>query len=185
MCESFVKLDSTNLVRDGYNSSWKYSFAGSAADFKDITCAIQLELPTAGTTCMISIALPDGINTNTDINRSIQTALVNAGAYLVDALGNNVFYIQLTENSVIGFTAGTCDLIKNEYEASGEILSAFDRGDAAVGGLISYKPSQCFWMNCYNGSRSSITMTIYIQNDLRVKFRDSSFSVKLLLRAKK
>ncbi|EEY64713.1 uncharacterized protein PITG_16148 [Phytophthora infestans T30-4] len=38
---SFVKLDSTNLVQDGYNSTWKYSFPGSAADFKDVTCAVQ------------------------------------------------------------------------------------------------------------------------------------------------
>ncbi|GMF29956.1 unnamed protein product [Phytophthora lilii] len=40
-----------------------------------------------------------------------------------------------------------CDLIKNEYVASGDILSAFDGGDAQVGQLISYKPSQYAWMN--------------------------------------
>ncbi|GMF15928.1 unnamed protein product [Phytophthora lilii] len=79
-----------------------------------------------------------------------------------------------------------CDLIKNEYVASGDILSAFDRGDASVGQLISYKPSQYAWMNCHNGSRSSITISIFIQNDQKkVKFRDTSVSIMLLLRQKK
>ncbi|GMF66438.1 unnamed protein product [Phytophthora lilii] len=123
MCGSFVKLDSTNLVQDGYNSTWKYSFPGSAADFKDVACAVQsismynseynidaaqfwnnsfkVEVPTAGTTSTVSVSLPDGRFSYTDINRSIQTAFVNAGAYLTNPSGENVFYIQLTENSVV------------------------------------------------------------------------------------
>ncbi|RAW23813.1 hypothetical protein PC110_g19756 [Phytophthora cactorum] len=289
---SFLKLDSTNLVQDGYNSTWKYSFPGSAADFKDVACAVQsisiynseynidaaqfwnnsfkIEVPTAATTSTISITLPDGIYSYSDIHRSIQTALVNAGAYLIDSSGNNVFFIQLSENSlyyaaqfdfsatpttlptaggtwtrpstglyssggtglptttrvpriiidnaafgkVVGLTAGTypsapttvasaqlsniipqihptssyivrCDLIKNQYVASGDILSAFDRGDAAqVGQLITYKPIQYAWMNCHNGSRLSITISIYNQNDQKVKFRDTSVSIMLLLRPK-
>ncbi|RAW23498.1 hypothetical protein PC110_g20069 [Phytophthora cactorum] len=196
-----------------------------AAQFFNNT--FMIEVPTAATTSTISITLPDGIYAYADINRSIQTALVSAGAYLIDASGNNVFYIQLSENSVyyaaqfdfsatpttlpttggswtrpatglyssggtglptttrvpriiidnaafgkvVGLTTGTypstsatvssaqlsniipqiqpsssyvvrCDLIKNEYVASGDILSAFDHGDAQVGQLISYKPSQ-------------------------------------------
>ncbi|GMF37800.1 unnamed protein product [Phytophthora lilii] len=221
-------------------------------------------------TYTVSVSLPDGLYSYSDINRSIQTTLVNAGAYLINPSGENVFYIQLTENSVyyaaqfdfsatpmtlptaggtwtrpasgiyssggtglpttnrvprliidnasfgkvVGLTAGTypsasttvssaqlsntipqihptssyivrCNLIKNEYVASGDILSAFDRGDAQVGQLISYKPSQYAWMNCINGSRTSITITIYNQNDQRVKFRDTSVSIMLLLRPKK
>ncbi|GMF38437.1 unnamed protein product [Phytophthora lilii] len=189
--------------------------------------SFKIDVPTAGTTSTVSVILPDGLYSYSDINRSIQTALVNAGAYLNNPSGENVFYIQLTENSVyyfaqfdfsatqttlptaggtwtrpanglyssggtglptttrvprliidnasfgkvVGLTAGTypsasatvssaelsntipqihptssyivrCDLIKNEYVASGDILSAFDRGDAQVGQLISYKPSQ-------------------------------------------
>jgi hypothetical protein len=38
---SFLKLDSTNLIQDGYNSTWKYSFPSSAADFRDVVCAVQ------------------------------------------------------------------------------------------------------------------------------------------------
>ncbi|GMF30228.1 unnamed protein product [Phytophthora fragariaefolia] len=286
---SFLKLDSTNLVQDGYNSTWKYSFPGSAADFHDVVCAVQsismynseynidsfqfqnttfrIEVPTATTTSIVSVNLADGIYTYADINRSIQTALVNAGAYLINPSGENVFYLQLSENSVyyaaqfdfsptpttlptaggtwtrpstglysiggtglptttrvprliidnasfgsvVGLTVGTypstsatvasaqlsniipqihptssyivrCDLIKNEYVSSGDILSAFDRGDASVGQLISYKPSQYAWMNCHNGSRSTITISMYNQNDQKVKFRDTSVSIRLLLR---
>ncbi|RAW29649.1 hypothetical protein PC110_g13996 [Phytophthora cactorum] len=119
---SFLKLDSTNLVQDGYNSTWKYSFPDSAADFKDVACAVQsismynseynidstqfwnntfkIEVPITATTSTLSITLPDGLYSYADINRNIQTALVNAGAYLIDAFGNNVFYLQLSENSV-------------------------------------------------------------------------------------
>ncbi|GMF13495.1 unnamed protein product [Phytophthora lilii] len=263
---SLVKLDSTNLVQDGYNSTWKYYFPGSAADFNDVACAVQSISMYNSDFHNFSITLADGIYAYADINRSIQTALVNAGAYLIDASGNNVFYIQLSENSVyyaaqsdfsatpislpagytrpaaglysasgtglptttrvpriiidnayfgkvVGLTTGTypsasatvgsaqlpniipqiqpsssyvvrCDLIKNEYVASGDILSAFDRGDASVGQLISYKPSQYAWMSCHNGSRSSLTISIFNQNDQKVKFRDPSVSIMLLLRPK-
>ncbi|EEY63809.1 uncharacterized protein PITG_02297 [Phytophthora infestans T30-4] len=243
---SFVKLDSTNLVQDGYSSTWKYNFP---VDFRAVACAVQsisrfnseynidaaqflnntfkIEVPTAGTTS------------------TVFTALVNAGAYLINPSGENVFYFQLSENTtlptaggtwtrpatglyssggtglptttrvprliidnaafgkVVGLSAGTypsasatvssaqlsntmpqihptssyivrCDLIKNEYVASGDILSAFDRGDAQVGQLISYKPSLYAWMSCHNGSRTSITISIYNQNDKKVKFRDTS-----------
>ncbi|GMF24702.1 unnamed protein product [Phytophthora lilii] len=211
------------------------------------------ELPTAGTTSTVSVSLPDGLYSYTVINRSIQTALFNAGAYLINPSGENVFYIQLTENSiyyaaqfdfsatpttlptadgtwarpatglyssggtglptttrvprliidnaafgkVVGLTPATypsasatvssaqlsniipqihptssyivrCDLIKNEYVASGDILSAFDRGDAQVGQLISYKPSQYAWMNCHNGARTSNTISIFNHNDTRL-----------------
>ncbi|GMF14451.1 unnamed protein product [Phytophthora lilii] len=247
-----------------YNSEYNID----AAQFWNKT--FKIEVPTAGTTSTVSVSLPDGLYSYSDINRSIQTALVNAGGYLINPSGENVFYIQLTENSVyyaaqfdfsatpttlptaggtwarpasgpyssggtglptttrvprliidnaafgkvVGLTTGTypsasatvssaqlsntipqihptssyivrCDLIKNEYVASGDILSAFDRGDAQVGQLISYKPSQYAWMNCINGSRTSITITIYNQNDQRVKFRDTLVSSMLLLRPKK
>ncbi|EGZ20672.1 hypothetical protein PHYSODRAFT_494112 [Phytophthora sojae] len=270
---SFIKLDSTNLVQDGTNSTWKYSFPGSAADLRDVVCAIQsismynseynidsmqfqnttfkIEVPTAATTSTISVSLPDGIYSYDDINRSIQTALVNAGAVyyacqldfsptpttlpttggtwtrptsgLYSSGGTGLptttriprLIIDNAEfGKVVGLTAGTypstsatvgraqlsniipqihptssyivrCDLIKNEYVASGDIVSAFDRGDAAIGKVISYKPSQYAWMNCHNGARASITLSIYNQNDKKVIFRDTSVSIMLLTRPKK
>jgi len=38
---SFIKLDSTNLVQNGYNNTWRYEFAGSSVNFVDTQMAIQ------------------------------------------------------------------------------------------------------------------------------------------------
>lgn len=285
---SFLKIDSGNLVQNGMNNTWRYSFPGSAANFQNVEAAIQsislynseynidavafanntfkIEVPTAATTSTLSVSLPDGYYSYIDINRVIQTTLVAAGAYLINSTGDNVFYIQLSENSVyyaaqqdfsptptslpagytrpasglysaggtglptttrvprliidnlkfgnvLGLTTGTypaasattassqlsntipqvhpsssyvvrCDLIKNEYVVSGDIIAAFDRGDASIGQLINYKPSQYAWCNCHNGSRASISISIFNQDDQPVHFRDTSVSVMLLLRPK-
>ncbi|GMG16837.1 unnamed protein product [Phytophthora fragariaefolia] len=61
--------------------------------------SFKVEIPTSATVLVISITLKDGIYRYTDINRMIQTAIINAGAYLIDSAGNNVFYIQLIENA--------------------------------------------------------------------------------------
>ncbi|KAE9068612.1 hypothetical protein PF010_g26997 [Phytophthora fragariae] len=112
---SFIKLDSTNLVQNGYNNTWRYEFAGSSVNFVDTQMAIQsislyasdfnidglafgntsfkIEVPTAGTTSTISVTLSDGWYSYADINRNIQRALVCAGAYLIDGSGNNVYFI--------------------------------------------------------------------------------------------
>ncbi|GMF66191.1 unnamed protein product [Phytophthora lilii] len=245
MCASLVKLDSTNLVQDGYNSTWKYSFPGSAADFKDVACAVQsismynseynidaaqfwnnsfkiefrqLEphplvyyaaqfdfsatpttLPTAGGTWTrpasgLYSSGSTGLPTTTRVPRIIihnaafgKVVGLTTGTYpsapaTVSSaqLSNTIPQIHPTSSYIVRY-----DLIKNEYVASGDILSAFNRGDAQVGQLISYKPSQYAWMNCHNGARTSITISIFNQNDTKVKFRDTSVSIMLLLRPKK
>jgi len=117
---SIVAISSKDLVPNGFNNQYRYRFPLSA-NFKNVEVAVQsismynsqynidsvaysnnsfkVEVPTAATVSTLSITLQDGIYSYTDINRMIQTALVNAGAYLVDANGNNVFFIQLIENS--------------------------------------------------------------------------------------
>jgi len=285
---SFLKIDSGNLVQNGMNNTWRYSFIGSSANFQNVEAAIQsislfnseynidsnafgnntfsISVPTSASYQTLPISLPDGYYSYTDINRVIQTTLINAGAYLINSTGDNVFYIQLSENAVyysaqfdfsptpislpagwsrpatglysaggnglptstrvprlvidnanfgnilglstatypstLATTASTqlsniipqihpsssyvvrCDLIKNDYVISGDIIAAFDRGDAGIGQLINYKPSQYAWVNCHNGARSSITISIYNQDDEPVHFRDTSVSIMLLLRPK-
>ncbi|GMF41044.1 unnamed protein product [Phytophthora fragariaefolia] len=117
---SIVSISSKALVPNGFNNQYKYSFPASAT-FNDVEVAVQsistynsqfnidsvaygnntfkLEVPTSASVLVISINLKDGIYSYTDINRIIQTALINAGAYLIDASGNNVFFIQLIQNS--------------------------------------------------------------------------------------
>jgi hypothetical protein len=285
---SFLKIDSGELNQNGLNNSWTYRFPGSSANFQNVECAIQsislfnseynidssafannsfqIQVPTSASVQNYPIVLPDGYYSYSDINRMIQAKLVEVGAYLIDASNNNVFYLQLTENSVyysaqldfsptpitvpagwtrpatglystgggglptstrtprliidnaefgkvLGLSVATypaalqtvagvqlsniipqihpsssyvvrCDLIKNDYVISGDILAAFDRGEAGIGQLISYKPSNYAWVNCHNGARSSITISIYNQDDQPVHFRDISVSIMLLLRPK-
>ena len=283
---SFIKLDSTNIVPNGLNNTFTYHFPGSSVNFQNIEFAIQsismfnsqynidaaafnnntfkLEVPTAATTSTISVSLPDGIYSYADINREIQTALVNAGAYLIDDQNDNVFYIQLTENSIyyaaqvdmsptptalpsgwskpatglystsgtglptttrvprliidnsefgklLGLSLGTypsasatvakyqlsniipeihpsssyvihCDLVKNEFDSTGTITACFDRGTSVSGQLIRYQPSQYVWCSTHDGSRATVTVRIFDQNDRPVHFRDQSVSIMLIFR---
>ncbi|GMF28382.1 unnamed protein product [Phytophthora lilii] len=117
---SLVAISSKDLIPNDFNNQYQYRFPASAT-FKNVEVAVQsinmfnsqynidsaaygnttlkVEVPTAATVSTISISLKDGIYSYTDINRMIQTALINAGAYLIDADGNNAFFIQLIENS--------------------------------------------------------------------------------------
>ncbi|EGZ30666.1 hypothetical protein PHYSODRAFT_472527 [Phytophthora sojae] len=286
---SFVKIDQTCLVQDGLNSRWAYTFPGSACNFQDVEASIQsislynsefnvdsiqfantsfqIEVPTAATTSVISVNLVDGYYLYTDINRNIQTALVNAGAYLIDSNGNNVFYLQIEENStyyacqldcsptptslptgytrpttglyssggtglptttrvprliinnaafgnLLGFTSGTyptspttsatsllsntipqisptssyvvrCDLIKNDFVASGDIMSVFDKVNSTIGKQIQYFPSHETWCRTHDGPRSTVSISIWNQNDQIVHFRDTSVNIMLLLRKRR
>ncbi|GMF09619.1 unnamed protein product [Phytophthora lilii] len=72
--------------------------------------SFSIIVPTAATTSIMNVTLNDGYYSYTDINRMIQVALVNAGAYLVDSNGNNVYYVQITENAT--YYAAQVDLAK-------------------------------------------------------------------------
>ncbi|KAJ8558661.1 hypothetical protein ON010_g8789 [Phytophthora cinnamomi] len=286
---NFVKIDNTCLVQNGLNNTWKYSFPGSSCNFDNVEASIQsislynsefnvdslqfvntsfqIEVPTAATTTTLSVNLADGYYLYSDINRNIQTALVTAGAYLIDSKGNQVFYIQFEENStyyacqldcsatptslptgytrpttglystggtglpttsrvprliisnaafgsLLGFTSGTypaastttstsllsnaipqispsssyvvrCDLIKNDFVASGDIMAVFDKGDAGIGKQIQYFPSNATWCKTHDGARSTITLSIWSQNDQPVHFRDNSVNMMILLRKRR
>jgi hypothetical protein len=75
-----------------------------------------------------------------------------------------------------------CDIIKNDYVVGGDLLAAFDRGDANIGQLIQYQPSNYAWVKVNDGSRSSITVSIWNQIDQPVHFRDTSVSIMLLIK---
>lgn len=116
-----VTINARHIVENGYNNTFQYSFPGANVDLSNTEVAVssiamynsqfnidataygnntfKIEVPTAATVSTISVVLSDGYYAYADINRMIQTALVNAGAYLVDADGNRVFFIQITENS--------------------------------------------------------------------------------------
>ncbi|DAZ94147.1 TPA: hypothetical protein N0F65_007347 [Lagenidium giganteum] len=126
------ELRSDNIVSNGVNNILRYEFPGSSINFLNIEIAIHsilmynsqfnidstaygnnmfsIIVPTAATTSTIDITLPDRYYSYADINQMIQTALVSAGAYLIDSNGNNVYYVQITENAT--YYAAQVDLAK-------------------------------------------------------------------------
>lgn len=118
---NLITFKSSDIISNGYNNTLRVDLPGSSVNFKNAEVAFHsiymynsqfnidsteygnntfsIEVPTAATTSTINITLTNGYYKYADLNREIQTALVSAGAYLIDADGNNVFYVQLTENS--------------------------------------------------------------------------------------
>jgi hypothetical protein len=112
---SIVAISSKDLDPNGFNNQYRYKFPLSA-NFKNVEVAVQsiamynsqynidreaygnnsfsILIPTAATNVIkVPITLQDDIYSYTDINCMIQTALVNVGAYLIDADGNNSIFI--------------------------------------------------------------------------------------------
>ncbi|DBA02441.1 TPA: hypothetical protein N0F65_008655 [Lagenidium giganteum] len=119
---NLISFKSNNIVANGFNNVLRYEFPGSSINFTNTEVAVHsiqminsqfnidstafgnntfsIIVPTAATTSTITVTLNDGYYSYADVNRIIQAELVSAGAYLVDASGNNVYYVQITENSV-------------------------------------------------------------------------------------
>jgi hypothetical protein len=153
---SLIKIDRGELVENGFNNTWKYNFVGSSVNFKDMEIAVQsinlynsqfnidagqyanntlsIEVPTAATTSTINITLADGVYQYTDINRNIQNALVNAGAYLIDPSGNNVFYIQITANSTYYAAQLDCSATPTTLPTTGGTWTRPSTGLYSAGG---------------------------------------------------
>jgi hypothetical protein len=74
-----------------------YSFYNVSSYYNNRT--FSLIFPTAATTTTISVTLPEGFYSVTDINSYIQQVCVDYGAYLIDSSGNYVYYQQLVYNS--------------------------------------------------------------------------------------
>lgn len=114
-----VPINSSHIVPNGLNNTFQYPLPSVASNLKDTEICVAgitmynsqfninsqmygnntftITIPTAATTSTISITLNDGYYKYADINRMIQTACVNAGAYLIDG-DSNIYFIQLIEN---------------------------------------------------------------------------------------
>jgi len=75
-----------------------------------------------------------------------------------------------------------CDLVKNDFDVSGEVLAAFNRSGSSIGELVSFNPSEYIWVPAHEGQRSTINISIYDQADRPVHFRDTSVSIMLIFR---
>ena len=113
-------LNSSNVQNTSTNTTFKYNFIQGGFQVKDMEMCVSsitlpysfynvssyyanrtfsLTFPTAATTTTISVTLPEGFYTVTDINSYIQQICIDNGAYLIDSTGNYVYYQQLVYNS--------------------------------------------------------------------------------------
>ena len=113
-------LNSTNVTSSSTNTTFKYNFINGGFQLKNMEMCVSsitlpysfynvssyynnrtfsLIFPTAATTTTISVTLPEGFYTVTDINSYIQQICLDNGAYLIDSTGNYVYYQQLVYNS--------------------------------------------------------------------------------------
>ena len=113
-------LNSSNVSNTSTNTTFKYNFIQGGFQVKDMEMCVSsitipysfynvssyyanrtfsLIFPTAATTTTISITLPEGFYTVTDINSYIQQICIDYGAYLIDSNGNYVYYQQLVYNT--------------------------------------------------------------------------------------
>src|SRR6218665_2460462 len=118
---NIISFKSNSIVPNGFNNMFRYEFPGSSINFVDTEISIHsiqmynsqfnidsgqygnntfsIIMPTASTTSTINVSLDDGYYRYSDINNMIQRALIDAGAYLINSDGDNVFYTTLSENS--------------------------------------------------------------------------------------
>jgi hypothetical protein len=113
-------LNSTNVTSSSTNTTFKYNFINGGFQLKNMEMCVSsitlpysfynvssyynnrtfsLIFPKGATTQTISVTLPEGFYTVTDINSYIQQICLDNGAYLIDSTGNYIYYQQLVYNS--------------------------------------------------------------------------------------
>lgn len=114
-------INSSSLVAGSiYNNVYRYTFPAGSVQFKNSKLAItnvnifyswfnisaandnntfSFIFPNSGGSTTFNLTLPDGYYSVSDINSYIQQICIANTLYLVDSTGNNVYYLQLSENS--------------------------------------------------------------------------------------
>ena len=145
-------LNSSNVQNTSTKTTFKYDFIQGGFAIKDMEMCVSsitlpysfynvssyyanrtfsLKFPTAGTTTTISVTLPEGFYTVTDINSYIQQVCIDYGAYLIDSTGNYVYYQQLVYNStyyavqLLLFSVPTTLPSGYSYAAAGSLGSVY------------------------------------------------------------
>lgn len=119
-------LNGTNVVSNGFNDTYKYSFPTGAVNFKNDQIAVSavnmyyswFNITSATTSSQYgnnsfqyywynnagiqgpyTITLPDGYYSVADLNAYLQSIMVSNGHYLVNSVGDYVYYLELVENA--------------------------------------------------------------------------------------
>ena len=113
-----IVLNRSNLVPDGQNNKMIYNFPGSV-EFKDSYIAVsqismyyswfniaedynnntlQYTWTTGATTTTYTLDIPDGLYEVSRLNEYLQFAMIQNGHYLINAQGENVYYLEVIVN---------------------------------------------------------------------------------------
>lgn len=113
-----IVLNRSNLVPDGKNNKLIYQFPGSV-EFKDSFIALsqvsmyyswfniaeqynnnilQYTWTTGATTTTYTLDIPDGLYEVSRLNEYLQFAMIQNGHYLINAQGENVYYLEMIVN---------------------------------------------------------------------------------------
>lgn len=116
-----ASINRTHLVPNGLNNTFQYRFPNASSNFVNAQMAVEsismynsvfnvdsvynntnlaIIVPTDTTETTIDVRLKPAILTYSDISGLVQSALVSAGAYLIDNEGNQRHYFQLSENRI-------------------------------------------------------------------------------------
>lgn len=116
-----IVLKSNNITDTSKNSTFEYNFPNSI-NFKDMELALiqasmyytwfnisdelgnrtfSYQYVVGGTTTTRTLTLDEGLYEITDINKALQFDFINAGLYLVDSNGDNVYYAEFLINTVL------------------------------------------------------------------------------------
>lgn len=120
---NLLTLSRKDIVNNGFNNTLRYEFPFSGVNFKNCEIALHsinmynsafningslysnntftIEIPHGNTYTNHTITLENGYYTYQNINDKIHRLFLDVGAYLIDKSGNNVFFMQLSENSVL------------------------------------------------------------------------------------
>jgi hypothetical protein len=114
-----IVINSNNIVDNGLNSTLVYKFPnsvlfkGNSISVSSITLyyswfnisaefgnnQISYTWTVAGVTTTYNLTIPDGLYEIADINAFLQFNMISNGHYLIDSVGDNVYYLELIVNA--------------------------------------------------------------------------------------
>ncbi len=142
-----IVLKSSNIVDTTKNSTFEYNFPNSI-NFKDMELALiqasmyytwfnisdelgnrtfSYQYVVGGTTNTRTLTLDEGLYEVSDINKALQFDFINAGLYLVNGDGDNVYYAEFLINTVLN----SVDI--NTYAVPTSLPSGFTQPSNWVG----------------------------------------------------
>lgn len=151
MSVSTLILNSTNLDSGSpYNNVYKYVFSNGSATFRNAKISVnniylyyswysisasqrnnQFSYiwysgsgPTATT---VSITVPDGFYSISDLNSYLQSVMITNNHYLIDSTGNFVYFIEFEENSTYYSIQLNCYALLTSAQATAKSYTEIGR----------------------------------------------------------